>query len=266
MLSTLTHAGSIAAVIAIAVMPMPGALAAPSSGVPATRAEVQVELCTPFADIERSLKLRPDGDPIEVWLFDDAALTLFERGLRVRLRVHGKHAELTVKIANQDCARVDAKMVPPKEGKCEFDVHGASMSGTVSLSRHLSHKKWKDLVAGRVSAADLLSAVQVAYLRDVAKIWPLPTRACVRWGRRSRAPTSCRTSRTRSTCRSFPPEKQYVEMSHRVPVGGRADREGCARRDAGALRRDRMRRSGGAGREQAEADASVGCVRLASSY
>ena len=69
----------IAAVVALAAGPVANALAAPSGSVPAPRAEVQVELCTPFSDIERSLKLRPDGDPIEVWLFDDAALTLFER-------------------------------------------------------------------------------------------------------------------------------------------------------------------------------------------
>ena len=243
---------------------MPGALAAPSSGVPATRAEVQVELCTPFADIERSLKLRPDGDPIEVWLFDDAALTLFERGVRVRLRAQGKHAELTVKIANQDCARVDAKMVPPKEGKCEFDVHGASMSGTVSLSRHLPHKKWKDLVAGRVSAADLLSAVQVAYLRDVAKIWPLPKDLRPLGPKEARAYVMQDKSYEVDVSK-LPTGEQYVEMSHRVPVADAQTREGCARRDAGALRRDRVRRSGGAGCEQAEADAAVGCVRLASS-
>jgi len=114
--------------------------ATPERGLPAARAEVQIELCSPLPDIERSLKLRPDGDPFEVWLFDDAALTLFERGVRIRLRTKGKHAELTVKVANQDCARIDPKMVPPKIGKCEFDVHGASMAGAVSLSRNLSDK------------------------------------------------------------------------------------------------------------------------------
>ena len=217
LVSTLTHAGSIAAVIALAVVPMPGALAAPSNGVPATRAEVQVELCTPFADIERSLKLRPDGDAIEVWLFDDAALTLFERGLRIRLRAHGKHGELTVKIANQDCARVDARTVPPKEGKCEFDVHGASMSGTVSLSHHLPHKKWKDLVAGRVPAADALSAVQVAYLRDVAKIWPLPKDLRPLGPKESRAYVVQDKSYEVDVSK-LPTGEQYVEMSHRVPV------------------------------------------------
>ena len=207
----------IAAVVALAAGPVANALAAPSGSVPAPRAEVQVELCTPFSDIERSLKLRPDGDPIEVWLFDDAALTLFERGLRVRLRAHGKHGDLTVKVANQDCSRIDAKMVPPKEGKCEFDVHGASMSGTVSLSRHLSRKKWKDLVAGRVAVADLLSPVQVAYLRDVAKIWPLPTDLRALGPKQSRA-YAMQDKSYEVDVSKLPSGEQYVEMSHRVPV------------------------------------------------
>jgi len=207
----------IAAVVALAAGPVANALAAPSGSVPAPRAEVQVELCTPFSDIERSLKLRPDGDPIEVWLFDDAALTLFERGLRVRLRAHGKHGDLTVKIANQDCSRIDAKMVPPKEGKCEFDVHGASMSGTVSLSRHLSRKKWKDLVAGRVAVADLLSPVQIAYLRDVAKIWPLPTDLRALGPKQSRA-YAMQDKSYEVDVSKLPSGEQYVEMSHRVPV------------------------------------------------
>ena len=207
----------IAAVVAVAAGPVANALAAPSGSVPAPRAEVQVELCTPFSDIERSLKLRPDGDPIEVWLFDDAALTLFERGLRVRLRAHGKHGDLTVKVANQDCSRIDAKMVPPKEGKCEFDVHGASMSGTVSLSRHLSRKKWKDLVAGRVAVADLLSPVQIAYLRDVAKIWPLPTDLRALGPKQSRA-YAMQDKSYEVDVSKLPSGEQYVEMSHRVPV------------------------------------------------
>src|SRR4029453_16663464 len=118
-----------------------------SSDVPATRTEVQIQLCSPFEDIERSLKLRAHGKPMDVWLFDDSALSLFDRGLRVRLRVEGKHAELAVKIANQDCARVDAKMVPPKQGKCEIDMHGSRASGSVSLTRVLSHQEWTDLVS-----------------------------------------------------------------------------------------------------------------------
>ena len=124
---------------------------------------------------------------------------------------------MTVKIANQDCAGIDAKMVPPKAGKCEFDVHGASMSGTVSLSRHLSHKQWTDLVAGRAPAADLLSAVQVAYLRDVARIWPLPTDLRPLGPKQSRAYVMEDKSYEVDVSK-LPTGELYVEMSHRVPV------------------------------------------------
>ena len=195
----------------------PAAFATSPNGVPPTRAEVQIELCTPFADIERSLKLRADGDPFEVWLFDDAALTLFERGVRLRLRAKAKGGELTVKIANQDCARIDAKLVPAKEGKCEIDVHGSRMAGTVSLSRHLSHKERTDVVAGRVAPRDLLSAAQVAYLRDVAKIWPLPPQLRPLGPKQSRAYVTPDKTYEVDVSR-LPTGEVYVEMSHRVPA------------------------------------------------
>ena len=191
--------------------------ATPERGLPAARAEVQIELCSPLPDIERSLKLRPDGDPFEVWLFDDAALTLFERGVRIRLRTKGKHAQLTVKVANQDCARIDPKMVPPKIGKCEFDVHGASMAGAVSLSRNLSDKEWKDLAAGRVAPADMLSAVQIAYLRDIAKVWPLPEKLRPLGPKQSRAYVMPDKSYEIDVSK-LPTGELYVEMSHRVPA------------------------------------------------
>jgi hypothetical protein len=204
--------GGLAVVAALAP-----ALAASPSGVASTLAEVQIELCSPFPDIERSLKLRPDGDPIEVWLFDDAALSLFERGVRIRLRVKGKHTEFTVKVANQDCARIDAKLVPPKAGKCEIDVHGTSMSGTVSLSRNLSHKEWTDLVAGRAAAADLLSPVQAAYLRDTAKVWPLPAQLRALGPKQARSYVMADKSHEVDVSK-LPSGEQYVEMSHRVPA------------------------------------------------
>jgi len=191
-------------------------LAASPGGAAATRTEVQIQLCTPFADIERSLKLRADGHPMDVWLFDDAALSLFDRGLRVRLRVQGKHAELAVKIANQDCARVDAKMVPPKQGKCEIDMHGGRMSGTVSLTRRLSHKEWTDLVAERVAPGELLSAVQVAYLRDVARIWPLPPQLRPLGPKNSRAYVTANEPYEVDVSR-LPTGEVYVEMSRKVP-------------------------------------------------
>ncbi len=55
---------------------------------------------------------------------------------------------------------------PPDAGKCELDMHGTTMSGAVSLSRRLTAGQSDDLVAGRVSPPDVLSPVQIAYLRD----------------------------------------------------------------------------------------------------
>jgi hypothetical protein len=195
----------------------PADAAAPERGLPATRAEVQIELCTPFAEIERSLKLRAHGDPIDVWLFDDSAMTLFDRGLRLRLRVSGKRAEFTVKIANQDCARIDAKMVPPKLGKCEYDVHGARMAGAVSLSRNLADREWRDLVAGRVAPAELLSAVQLTYLRDVARIWPLPPQLRPLGPKKSRAYVP-QNEPYEVDVSQLPSGEVYVEMSRKVPA------------------------------------------------
>jgi len=194
----------------------PVSLLAASAGPATTRTEVQIQVCSPFPHVERSLKLRADGPPTDVWLFDDAALSLFERGLRLRLRVQGKHAELAVKIANQDCARVDPSLVPPKIGKCEIDMHGERESGTVSLSRRLSRREWTDLVAGRVDPSELLSTVQVAYLRDVARMWPLPQALRPLGPKNSQAyvppsdPYEVDVSR-------LPTGETYVEMSRKVP-------------------------------------------------
>ena len=192
-------------------------LAASAAGAAATRTEIQLQLCTPFPDIERSLKLRAHGHPMDVWLFDDSALSLFERGLRVRLRVQGKHAELTVKIADQDCSRVDARMVPAKQGKCEIDMHGERAAGTVSLTRRLSEKQWTDLVTGRVAPSDLLSTVPVAYLRDVAGLWPLPRKLRPLGPKHSRAYVTPNEPYEVDVSR-LPTGEVYVEMSRKVPA------------------------------------------------
>jgi hypothetical protein len=124
---------------------------------------------------------------------------------------------LTIKVANQDCARIDAKMVPPNVGKCEIDVHGANMAGAVSLSRKLSDKEWKDLAAGRVAPAEMLSAVQVAYLRDVARVWPLPAELRPLGPKQSRAYVMPDRSYEVDVSK-LPSGELYVEMSHRVPA------------------------------------------------
>lgn len=141
---------------------------------PTVRTEVQINLCAAPELIERALDLRPTGPALEVWLFDDDALTLFERGLRFRLRVAADDSELTLKVAVQDCARLPAGLVPPGEGKCEYDIHGPTSTGAVSLSRSVSASASRDLLAGRVPLTEVLSAAQVRYLREVAGAWPLP--------------------------------------------------------------------------------------------
>src|SRR5262249_51687721 len=67
----------------------------------APRAEVQVALCEPFDDVSRKLELTVREAPYETWQFDDARLTLLERGVRVRLRMKARGGELTVKIADR---------------------------------------------------------------------------------------------------------------------------------------------------------------------
>ena len=189
----------------------------PPRGVSGARAEIQVGLCAPFADIERALRLRSDGGPVETWLFDDPALTLIGRGLRLRLRVAGDRSELTLKVADQECARLDAKAVPPGAGKCEFDLHGTSMKGAVSLSRRLDINEKDDLVTGRASPAAMLSPVQIGYLRDVAGFWPLPTQV------RALGPYEARSYRTQGKrydvdVSRLPAGETYVEISRKVPA------------------------------------------------
>ncbi len=169
--------------VAIAVLPL-AAIAAVLAACPATavaggkpkvaNAEVQVALCGDPAAIERALKLAPRGPPQAVHLFDDAALSLFARGVRIRLRSGPDGDELTLKVADQDCAAVPPALLPRGAGKCEYDLHGDKLAGAVSLSQRIGADAARDLVAGRASLASQLAPAQVGYLRDVVKLWPLP--------------------------------------------------------------------------------------------
>jgi hypothetical protein len=212
----------------------PGSAAGdPPRGAPPMRTEIQIALCSPPERIERALDLRSRGAPIKVWLFDDASLTLFGRGLRFRLRVADGRSELTLKVADQDCARLDPKVVPPGEGKCEYDVHGTRMAGAVSLSRGVGASSADALLAGRVTLAQMLSASQIGYLRDVVGMWPLPP------GIRALGPLEVRTYRTKSKAYDvdisrLPAGEEYVEISRKVPM---AD----ADRAAGTLEADLSR-------------------------
>jgi len=192
--------------------------AEPTPGAKGAGAEIQIGLCAPASEIVQALDLRPHGAPITVWQFDDAALSLFARGLRLRLRVAADgRSEFTLKVADQDCARLDPRFVPPGEGKCEYDVYGTSKAGAVSLTFSLTAKSTNDLLAGRVMPSQVLSLSQVRYLREVVGIWPLPS------GIRGLGPIQVRTYRTKGKVydidiSQLPDGEQYAEISRKVPL------------------------------------------------
>ncbi len=140
----------------------------------ATRAEVQVAICTPLPEVAAALGLRAPGAVTNTWLFDDADLALLRRGLRLRLRIDAGGADLTLKVADQDCARLPAGAIPKGQGKCELDMHGATMTGAVSLSQSLSRERADAMVKGTARVQDALSPAQVDFLRHVERGGPLP--------------------------------------------------------------------------------------------
>jgi hypothetical protein len=206
------------AMIFAVIAHLPQAGAAEAADGRRAQAEIQIGLCSPVDQIVRALDLRPRGAPIEVWQFDDAALTLFGRGLRLRLRVGADdRSEFTLKVADQECARVDARLIPPGEGKCEYDVYASVTSGTVSLSRNLDATSTKDLVAGRIAPARALSASQIRYLRRMSGNWPLPD------GIRALGPIHVRTYRTSGKMydvdiSQLPDGERFAEISRKVPL------------------------------------------------
>ncbi len=180
------------------------------------RAEIQVALCGPPDAVERALALVPRGADYETWLFDDADLSMLQRGLRIRLRVHAKGSELTVKVAAQDCDALAHGLVPKREGKCEYDVHGERIEGVVSLTRNLGTRATQDLIAGRQPMPQAMSAAQVRYLRQLAGAWPLPTDL------RALGPIANRVLETPDKVYDvdisrLPGGEQYAEASIKVP-------------------------------------------------
>jgi hypothetical protein len=195
----------------------PSAFAAgPAPGADRSQAEVQIGLCSPIDHIVQALDLRPRGAPIEVWQFDDPATTLLGRGLRLRLRVASDgRAVLTLKVANQDCARLDAKLVPPGQGKCEYDVYGTTTVGVVSVNSKLDARNTRELLAGRVALANVLSPTQIWYLREMVGVWPLPD------GIRRVGPMQVRTYRTTGgrydvDISRLPDGERHAEISAKV--------------------------------------------------
>ena len=209
-------------ILAAAVAETGAAAAGTPAGADGLRAEVQIGLCAPVDEIVRALELRPRGTPIEVWQFDDASLVLFGRGLRLRLRVAADgRSELTLKVADQECARLDPKLVPPGEGKCEYDVYGMHKTGAVSLTRRLDATKTNALITEGIEPAQVLSVAQIRYLRDVVGLWPLPP------GVRPLGPMQVRTYRAKDKpydidISELPGGAKYAEISRKVPLADTA--------------------------------------------
>jgi hypothetical protein len=220
------RANTVARALAAAWMAFAASAASAADVKPATahsvvQAEIQVSLCSTPDDVVRALGLTVHGPAMQVWLFDDDALALYDRGLRFRLRVAKDQRDLTVKVAGQDCAQFAAHRVPPGEGKCEVDLHGASVAGAVSLSRELDAGVARDLVAGRVPLADALGPTQVRYLRDVIGAWPLPGDV--------RAYGPQRVTRYRTKDKRYdvdvarlPGGETYIEIARKVPAADAA--------------------------------------------
>jgi hypothetical protein len=186
-----------------------------------TQAEIQVALCSDVDEVVGALDLSPRNTPQQTWLFDDASLSLFERGLRLRLRATESGNELTLKAAVDDCAKVPPKLLPPKVSKCEHDVHGDKVTAAVSLSTHLYESDAKKLLAGRLPLADALSPAQVRYLTEEAKVWPLPPDL------RRLGPIQVSSYRAREKpydvdASRLPTGERYIEISHRVPLADAA--------------------------------------------
>jgi hypothetical protein len=179
------------------------------------RVEVQVSLCDDPEHIVRALDLRTTGAAFETWLFDDTLLTLFGRGVRFRLRVQARDAELTLKAAIDDCTSLQAGQVPTDQGKCEYDLHGEHIGGAVSLRHNFDANTAHDLLTGKLALSQALSPAQVRYL-ETLQLWPLPG------GIRPLGPINVQSYRTHGGTHydvdiSFLPHgERYVEISRKV--------------------------------------------------
>ncbi len=180
------------------------------------RAEVQVGLCSEPDKIIPALGLEPvAAGRLEVWYFDDPSLGLFGHGLVFRLRIKGGQSELTLKVADQDCAQVPPVLIPRREGKCEYDLHGTDLKGAVSLNTALDDRTTKELVAGRLALSQVLSPAQIRYLQDVAHAWPLAS------GLERLGPVHVDSFRSRSRSLvvevwRLPSGRRFIEISQKV--------------------------------------------------
>jgi hypothetical protein len=139
------------------------------------KAEVQINLCSEPREIARRLELTSaSANPVEAWYFDSVGLDLWQQGLLFRLRIKANQSELTLKAKRQDCAHLAAGLLPEAQGKCEYDLHGSSLEGAVSLNAVLDDAKVRGLLDGRIRLEEALSAAQIRFLREGVHAWPLP--------------------------------------------------------------------------------------------
>jgi len=192
-------------------------MAAVALAAPPPRMEIQIALCETPDAIVHALDLRPREAAYRTYLFDDAALTLLGLGLRLRLRVRAAGGELTLKAADQPCDALPAGLVPRREGKCEYDLHGDKVTGAVSLATRLDANTTADLVAGRIPVAGVLSRAQVRFLRDASRAWPLPPELRA-LGPIENTVYATRDKRYDVDVQRLPSGQAYVEVSEKVPV------------------------------------------------
>ena len=125
--------------------------------------EIQINICSETAQVTRALQLKQVAPkPTRVWLFDSPTLDLHRAGLRLRLRDDGKHIEMTLKVAGQNCAKIDPALLKPR-GKCEADLHGDSFDDVVSITHQLDPGATAALLAPEAErGAPLTAALALA--------------------------------------------------------------------------------------------------------
>jgi hypothetical protein len=136
--------------------------------------EVQINVCGEPDYVVRALHLTPAGTPFEAWYFETLDLALFRQGILFRLRIRPHGAQLTLKVANQKCADIAPALLPAREAKCEYDVHGDHVAGAVSITTNIDDDQMESLRVNPSVLPDVLSPAQIAYLRD-RSVWPLAT-------------------------------------------------------------------------------------------
>ena len=181
---------------------------------PGASADIQMSLCGTPVEVEKALKLRADGTPFQVWLFDDATLSLFNKGLRIRLRETRLGGDLTVKAAGQDCSKPTG--LPRAEAKCEYDVHDGKLGGSLSLTRGIDMRTTRSLIGGK-PLADELSPVQQRFLLALPGAWPLPQAT------RALGPATVRSYRSGDKryvvdVSELPGGERFIEISRKVAV------------------------------------------------